>query len=101
MDIASETGIPLMRPMFFDFPDDERCYTLEDQYMFGPDILFAPITACGCRERTVYLPEGNWIRTSDGETHAGGRAIRCAAELADFIAFVREGCDVIGAFRTP
>mgnify|MGYP000821518195 FL=1 len=47
MDLASETGAPIMRPMFFDYYEDEVCYTLEDQYMFGEDILFAPISAQG------------------------------------------------------
>lgn len=47
MKIASEKGYPVMRPMFFDFPDDKECYTLGEQYMFGDDILFAPIVNRG------------------------------------------------------
>lgn len=47
MNIASETGAPVMRPMFFDYPQDEICYSLGDQYMFGEDILFAPIVNQG------------------------------------------------------
>ena len=64
MKIASEKGYPLMRPMFFDFPDDEACYTLGEQYMFGNDILFAPIVNRGQIKKTVYLPEGEWILTN-------------------------------------
>ena len=65
MKIASEKGYPVMRPMFFDFPDDKECYTLGEQYMFGDDILFAPIVNRGQTKKTVYLPEGEWILTKD------------------------------------
>ncbi|MCH5187681.1 MAG: hypothetical protein J1F63_04705 [Oscillospiraceae bacterium] len=98
MKLASETGAPIMRPMFFDFPSDEACYNLSDQYMFGPDILFAPIYRLGETERTVYLPAGKWIRTSDKSVHEGGKNVACHAELNEFIAFVREGAEVIAAF---
>ena len=97
MKAAAETGAPLMRPMFFDFPEDGVCYGLSDQYMFGPDILFAPIYRQGQTDRRVYLPEGRWIRTLDGTVHGGGYA-DCHAETHEFIAFVRDGADVLGAF---
>ncbi len=95
---ASRTGAPLMRPMFFDFPDDETCYSLSDQYMFGPDILFAPIYRQGETERKAYLPAGRWIRTTDKTVHNGGGFVDCHAEISEFIAFVREGAEVINAF---
>ncbi len=86
---TSETGEPIMRPMFFDFPADENCYCLSDQYMFGPDILFAPVLDQGVTERDVYLPEGNWIRAGEKEITSGGKTVRCRAEIDEFIAFVR------------
>lgn len=98
MDIASETGTPLMRPMFFDYPDDEACYSLDDQYMFGSDILFAPILDEGQTQRRVYLPEGEWIRTSDKTKYDGGRYLDCSADIDEFIAFVKADTDVIGIF---
>ncbi len=99
LDETSKNGSPLMRPMFFDFYNDERCYELSDQYMFGPDILFAPICAEGRTERSVYLPEGQWVRVGGcGEPELGGRDIVCHAEINEFIAFVREGADVLEAF---
>jgi alpha-D-xyloside xylohydrolase len=98
MDIASETGKPLMRPMFFDFYNDSVCYELGDQYMFGEDILFAPIMEKGQTERTVYLPKGKWIRSLDKTIHDGGRYVVCKAELDEFIAFVKEGAEVISVF---
>ena len=97
MKIASEKGYPVMRPMFFDYPDDEVCYTLGEQYMFGDDILFAPIVNRGQCEKEVYLPEGKWILTKTGEKYDGGR-YTVHADIDEFVAFVREGADVLNAF---
>lgn len=98
MEIASEKGYPVMRPMFFEFPDDEACYDLGGQYMFGGDILFAPITEQGKTQKRVYLPDGEWIRTTDKTAHSGGRFVDCHAEIDQFIAFVRKGAEVITVF---
>ncbi len=98
MDTASEKGYPVMRPMFFDFPEDEACYELGEQYMFGGDILFAPITGQGETQKRVYLPEGEWIRTTDKTVHTGGRFVSCHAEIHEFIAFVKKGAEVMEAF---
>ena len=98
MDTASEKGYPIMRPMFFDFPEDEACYELGEQYMFGGDILFAPITGQGETQKRVYLPEGEWIRTTDKTVHTGGRFVSCHAEIHEFIAFVKKGAEVMEAF---
>ena len=98
MDIASETGKPIMRPMFFDYYNDEICYKLEDQYMYGEEILFAPIVNQGQVEREVYLPEGNWIQILDKKVYSGKQQISCRAELYEFIAFVKEGSDVLSVF---
>ena len=92
---TSRTGEPIMRPMFFDFPEDSGCQKLSDQYMFGPDILFAPIIRQGETERRVYLPEGKWIRTLDGKVYDGGGWIIASAAIDEYIAFVRDGADII------
>jgi len=86
-----------MRPMFFDFPDDNECYSLKDQYMFGRDILFAPIYRQGETSRQVYLPKGTWIRTSDKQSFEGGRYITCHADIDEFIAFVKDKAQVLKA----
>lgn len=98
MDEASKTGMPIMRPMFFEFPKDPVCYQLEDQYFFGGDILFAPIMEQGQVKRMVYLPEGNWIQTKDKKVYTGAGYVEVKAELNEFIAFVREGSEVIKVF---
>ena len=98
MDIASETGSPIMRPMFYDFYEDERCYTLEDQYMFGEDILFAPILQPGQTKRQVYLPKGTWRCITDRKCYAGNQEVNITAKIHQFVAFVKEGSSVIEAF---
>lgn len=98
MDIASETGSPIMRPMFYDYYQDDICYTLDDQYMFGEDILFAPIMEQGVTKRSVYLPEGNWINVNDKCTYTGGKMLTATAEIHEFIAFVKEGSEVLTVF---
>lgn len=99
MDVASETGVAIMRPMFVEFPDDKECYTLEDQYMFGEDILFAPVVNKGQTERKVYLPEGIWTDVNTKEKINGKQWITCKAEINEFIAFVRDGSGVIDVFE--
>jgi len=98
MKTASERGWPVMRPMFFAYPEDETCWTLNDQYMFGDDILFAPIMEQGRTSRTVYLPEGEWILAKDGREYTGGTH-EIHAEIDEFIAFVRKGADVLDCLR--
>ena len=78
---ASENGSPLMRAMFYEFPDDAVCWHLDDQYMFGSKYLVAPILHLDEFEREVYLPEGQWKLTSTGETYKGGVTVRVAAPL--------------------
>ena len=94
---AAETGVPVMRPMFFDYPDDEVCYTLGEQYLFGDDIIFAPIVNEGQTEKQVYLPDGNWILTKNKQPYpAGWHTVK--AEINEFIAFVRKDAEVIKCF---
>ena len=98
MEESCAAGAPVMRPMFYQYPQDEVCWTLDDQYMFGPDILFAPILRQGQTARRVYLPEGSWVLTRDGSRYSGGW-VEIGAELEEYIAFAAEGSRVLEAFR--
>ncbi len=98
MVIASETGVSVMRPLFFDYPEDSVVYNVGDEYMFGDDILFAPISARGQTKRSVYLPEGEWVLARNHETYQGGAWYEVSAEIDEFIAFVRKGVEVLSAF---
>ena len=96
---AAEKGYPMMRPMFFEYPDDKKCYELWDQYMFGGDILFAPIYNEGQTDREVYLPEGEWISVLDKKEYAVGQTVDMHAEVSEYIAFVKKGSEVLSAFE--
>ena len=78
---AHLTGAPLIRTMFFEFPEDEKSWTLQDQYMFGSKYLVAPVLELHQREREVWLPEGNWKDVNSGEIMEGNRTVRAAAPL--------------------
>lgn len=78
---ASENGSPLIRTMFYEFPEDENCWELQDQYMFGSEYLAAPIFRLNQFERDVYLPAGTWKLTSDGSVYEGGQTVHVAAPL--------------------
>ena len=78
---AHETGAPLIRTMFFEFPEDARCWELQDQYMFGSRYLVAPILELHQRERQVYLPEGRWKDLNSGEILKGGRTVTAPAPV--------------------
>jgi alpha-D-xyloside xylohydrolase len=79
---ASRTGLPPMRPVFVDYPDDERAWDCDDQFMFGPDLLVCPVTSRGARSRRVWLPAGTrWRDVWTGELHDGGTDLDAAAPL--------------------
>jgi alpha-D-xyloside xylohydrolase len=79
---VSKTGIPLMRPLFIDFPSDPVCYEVDDEYLFGSDILVAPILEADIIEREVYLPaESVWRNAWTGQVYQGGRRITVEAPL--------------------
>lgn len=90
MKLAHEKGTPVMRPLFFDYPDDQKAWDIEDQYMFGPDILVAPVVYYGMRNRKVYLPRGEWVLIHTGGTFTGGQTIDCPTALAEMPVFVRK-----------
>ena len=87
---AHENGSPLLRTMFYEFPQDERCWDIQDQYMFGPEYLVAPILNRNQFNRDVYLPAGKWQLTSTGEIVEGGRIVTVAAPLEYMPVFRRK-----------
>lgn len=93
MQAAHEVGDPVMRPLFYDFPEDAAVWDIEDAYMFGPDVLVAPLLEAGQTQRQVYLPKGaSWREASTGMVMPGGRwVLNCKAPLDVIPVFVREG----------
>ena len=87
-----EEGIPPMRPLFFDFPEDETTYTVSDEYLFGPDLLVAPVVELGARSRRVYLPAGSaWRSVWTGAEAEGGSWVEAEAPLERIPVYLREG----------
>lgn len=84
---SRQNGSPLMRTMFYEFPEDKICWELSDQYMFGPDYLVAPILHAGEFARDIYLPSGNWKNINDGTVLTGAQTVRCAAPLESIPVF--------------
>jgi alpha-D-xyloside xylohydrolase len=84
-----------MRPLFVDFPADERAWTVEDQMMFGPDVLVAPVLEAGARARSVYLPAGTrWTHVWSGRSYDGGSVVDEDAPLEQIPVYLREGANV-------
>ncbi len=82
MQLAQHKGLPPMRPLFFDFPDDPTSTAIDDQFLFGHDILVAPILVAGARQRSVYLPAGTtWTDAWTGQSYDGGQHLTVDAPL--------------------
>ncbi|WP_455620318.1 glycoside hydrolase family 31 protein [Eisenbergiella sp.] len=91
MEEAHLYGRPVMRPMFFEFPEQECCWEMKEQYMFGSDMLVAPIMYENAWERQVYLPEGHtWTLLHDGTVYEGGQTVSAEAPLAVIPVFLRD-----------
>lgn len=87
---AHQDGTPVMRTMFYEFPDDQYCWELKDQYMFGSDVLVAPVMEPGAISRQVYLPSGcTWTCMSNGEKFAGGQTVTANAPLSCIPVYLR------------
>ena len=86
---AHENGSPLIRTMFYEFPEDPHCWELQDQYMFGGKYLVAPILYLNEYERDVYLPAGVWQNVNNGEIMNGERTVRVKAPLDEIPVFIR------------
>jgi alpha-D-xyloside xylohydrolase len=92
MRAAHEKGTPVMRPLFYDFPADRQSWETEDEFLFGPNYLVAPILSEGARERQVYLPAGRrWTDAWTGEAFEGGRIVRVDAPLDRIPVFSGDG----------
>ncbi|MFI3238141.1 MAG: glycoside hydrolase family 31 protein [Lachnospiraceae bacterium] len=101
MKEAHEKGSPLMRPLFYVFPEDENGWKpeYEMQYMYGDDILVAPIVYEKTTERTVYLPAGHtWTNVWTKEVLEGGSVYTVKAEIHEMPIFVKDQAKVIEVF---
>jgi alpha-D-xyloside xylohydrolase len=89
-----------MRPLFVDFPRDPEAWRIEDQFLFGPDLLIAPVLEPDATARDVYLPAGGrWIQAATGESRDGGATVRVPVTPDRIPVFTREGAEVVDVVR--
>jgi alpha-D-xyloside xylohydrolase len=87
---AHEKGTPIMRPCFYDFPEDERCWDIEEEYMYGEKYLCCPVFKLGQRKIKVYLPRGaTWDSWLGEASYQGGQMIEVECPLDTMPVFVR------------
>jgi alpha-D-xyloside xylohydrolase len=92
MKEAHENGAPIMRPLFFEFQNDENVWDISDEYLYGADILVAPIVYEGATSREVYLPKGSdWTDAHTGKIYNGGQTIAVEAPIDVIPVFLRDG----------
>ncbi|KAE9376285.1 glycoside hydrolase family 31 protein [Stipitochalara longipes BDJ] len=88
---AHEKGTPIMRPCFYDFPEDVRCWDIEEQYMYGKKYLCCPVFKLGQRKIKVYLPSGvTWDSWSGDTSYDGGQVIEVDCPLDTMPVFIRQ-----------
>ncbi|MGH7554995.1 MAG: DUF5110 domain-containing protein, partial [Longimicrobiales bacterium] len=88
---ARSTGMPLMRAMWLHYPDDTRARSIGNQYLWGRDLLIAPIFQKGTTSRDVYLPAGDWYDWWSNARTTGSRTITRIVDLATMPIYVRAG----------
>ncbi len=85
---AHAKGHPVVRPLFYSFQNDRTSYSVNDEYMVGDGLLYAPVLDRGAEGRDVYLPEGEWFSLDDGRVHKGQQWFRKEGTMN---LFVRKG----------
>jgi alpha-glucosidase/alpha-D-xyloside xylohydrolase len=88
---AYDTGMPLMRALWLHYPDDPRAVADGSQYLWGRDMLVAPVFKPGARSREVYLPKGSWYDWWTNERQTGGRSVTREVDLKTMPLYVRAG----------
>ena len=79
--VAEATGLPVQRPLFLHHETDAQTHAIQDQYLYGADMLVAPVWQAGAESRPVYLPAGPWEQLWSGETVPGGDWIDAPAPI--------------------
>lgn len=88
---SSDQGIPLMKSLAIEYPEDTNTHDISDQYMFGDSLLISPVVEKGATSRDLYLPEGEWIDFFYGSQRPGNQTITYNAGVDDIPVFVKPG----------
>ena len=92
---ASKQGIPVFRPLLMEYPNDEKTYNLNDQFMIGDNVIVAPILTPSTTDRAVYLPIGEWVEFSSGKIYQGEKVHLIHAELEEMPIFIKRGSAIM------
>jgi alpha-glucosidase len=98
MQQASATGIPALRPLFLEYPNVEHTAKIEDEFLFGSDLLVAPVLWEGVQNRYVYLPPGDWFDYWTGKRYTGDTTIQVPVTIDSIPMYLRSGAFI---FRQP
>lgn len=107
-----DTGIAMTRPMYYEYPEEEKAYNVPEQFFFGNDIIATAVVSpvdsvTGLAERTVWLPEGRWFDYSTGNLYEGGKDYKLSYTLSENPFFIREGAIIpmnpagVNSLQTP
>lgn len=88
---AHENGTPIMQALWLKYYDDPKTATIDDEYLFGDELLVAPVITQGATSRTLYLPQGNWYPFGGGSAVAGGISITAQAPTDTIPVFAPAG----------
>lgn len=100
MELAHEKGTPVMRPAFYDFPEDALCWDVDDAYMFGPELYVAPVLEAKAIERKVYLPQGRtWVDVWTKHGYQGGQTICVSTPIEQIPVFAVKGSKMLNIFE--
>lgn len=89
---AHDTGLPITRGLFMEYPNDAEAIKIDNQFIFGEELLVAPVLKKGERVKRAYLPDGEWIDFNDKKTvYLGGQTIAYRAPLGVIPIFVKKG----------
>jgi alpha-glucosidase len=88
-EMCHSTGFPILRPLLFEYPEDETTYTADDEFLVGDALLVAPVTRPGIEHRHVYLPRGCWFHYWTGERFDGPAHVLAHAPLGEPPLYVR------------
>lgn len=97
---AAEAGLPVQRPLFLHYEDDLKTYSLQDLYLYGSELLVAPVWQEAHEKRTLYLPKGDvWVHVWSGVSYVGGTQITVDAPLGQPAVFYRQGSSLTDLFE--
>lgn len=88
---VTTNGVAVIKPLAHDYPNDQKCWDIKDQFLFGSSIMVCPVTRKGDRKRDVYLPEGKWFDFWSGKEQQGGTTITADAPLDKIPLFIKSG----------